>query len=69
MTGDDLIRRLRRLARERGQTLEIASGRGDHVKVYLAGRMAVLPGRRGDIKTGTMLSILKQLGITRADLE
>ncbi|MGK2287277.1 type II toxin-antitoxin system HicA family toxin [Pedomonas sp. V897] len=69
MNGDELLRRLRQAANRKGQTFQTKPGKGDHVKVYIGSRMAPIPGRKEEIKTGTLLSILRMLGLTKQDLE
>jgi hypothetical protein len=69
MTGKELIRKLRKAAhRARVEFyVEADRGKGDHQTIYWAGRLAVLPGL-GEIKTGTLHGILKDLGIRLDDL-
>jgi len=43
-------------------------GRGGHVMVMLNGRRAFVPTGSGEIKRGTLLGILKQLGLRLDDL-
>ena len=38
-------------------------GKGGHLKVYLNGRHSVLPMHSGDLKTGLLEAIKKQLGL------
>jgi predicted RNA binding protein YcfA (HicA-like mRNA interferase family) len=64
----ELLRRLRRLAARRGWAFEIKEG-GSHTKLRLNGKVAPLPRHAADLPTGTYRAILKQLGITAADLE
>lgn len=69
MNGDELIRKLRALANDRKVDFSTKPGKGDHVKVYLDGKMAPLPGRKEEIKTGTLSGILRMLTLTRDDLK
>jgi predicted RNA binding protein YcfA (HicA-like mRNA interferase family) len=64
----DLIRRLRRLATKRGWDFDVVQG-ARHMKVRLNQRFAPVPRHTADLPGGTMRSILKQLGVTSADLE
>ena len=64
----DLIRRLRRLATKRGWNVVVQEG-GSHTKVTLNGRQTTVPRHPADLGTGLFHAILKQLGLTRADLE
>ena len=64
----DLLRRLRRLAAQRGWRIEIMEG-GAHTKVRLNGRGTVVPRHAKDLKSGTFRAILRQLGLSECDLE
>jgi predicted RNA binding protein YcfA (HicA-like mRNA interferase family) len=59
---------LRRLANRRGWEIEISEGKG-HTKLRLRGRDTTIPRHSTDIKIGTLHAILRQLGITREDLD
>lgn len=69
MKAQELLRALRRLATRRGWDMREAPGRGSHVKVWLNGRFTPIANHPGDIPAGTFRSILRDLGLTRADLE
>jgi hypothetical protein len=69
VNGDELLRVLRRLAREQGVSLEVSAGRGDHVKVRFGTRRTVLPGRKQEIRTGTLGAIARQLDLPPGDLK
>lgn len=68
MKPADLLRRLNRLAARRGLLFETREG-GNHTVVRLGERRTVVGRHPADLKTGTLRGILKQLGITPADLE
>ncbi|WP_374693383.1 type II toxin-antitoxin system HicA family toxin [Acidithiobacillus sp. AMEEHan] len=46
---------------KRGATFQ--PGKGAHLKVYLNGRQSVLPMHAGELKTGLVEAIKKQLGL------
>ena len=69
MRADDLIRRLRRLAKDRGWGFRRREGRGSHLIVILDGRQTVVPMHRGDMPLGTYRAILKALGLKPDDVE
>jgi mRNA interferase HicA len=48
--------------------IEVAEG-GGHSKVWFNGRRSTVPRHAADLKTGTFRAILKQRGLTAADLE
>ena len=68
MKPAELLRRLRRLAAERGLDFEMSEGK-NHTKVTLAGRRSVVGRHSSDLKTGTLYGILKQLGLKPEDME
>ena len=69
MGAEDLLGRLRRLARSRGWAMEEKPGKGSHWKVWLNGRRTVIPLHRGDLAPGTFRQVKKDLGLTDPDLE
>jgi mRNA interferase HicA len=68
MKPAELLRRLRRLATERGLDFEMSEGK-NHTKVTLAGRRSVVGRHSADLKTGTLHGILKKLGLKPEDME
>jgi mRNA interferase HicA len=72
MTRDELIRRLRRLARKRGVVFEVvhARGKGGHWTVQFASRRQPVPqAKGGDLPRGTLRGILRRFGLSQSDLE
>ena len=65
MTADELLRNLRRLD---GVTVIPSRGKGGHVQVKRGGRVSYLPTGSGELKTGTLHGILRQLGLSLRDL-
>jgi mRNA interferase HicA len=45
------------------QGARFAPGKGSHLRVFLKGRQSVLPMHSGELKTGTVEAIKKQLGL------
>lgn len=70
MTGNEFLRRLGVLARERGISLQIISrrGKGSHVILRFGERKTVLKDRKKEIGPGLLHSMCRQLGIDRNDL-
>lgn len=64
----DFVRRLRRIATKRGWAFAENEGRG-HTKITRNDRRTVIPRHAADLKTGTLNAILKQLELTRRDIE
>ena len=69
MRADDLLSRLRRIAKERGEELREREGRGAHVVVRLSGLQTSISMHRGDMPQGTYQGILKALGLKPKDVE
>ena len=72
MTRDDLIRRLRRLARKRGVAFDIdrEHGKGGHWMIrYGEVTQPVPQGGGKDLKRGLLHGILRNLGLKLRDLE
>lgn len=69
MRAADLLAKLRRRANRLGLVHEESSGKGSHVKVRHGGARSVVPLHGGDLPTGTLHAILRQLGVGRSDLE
>lgn len=68
MKPAQLLRRLKRLAKQRDLLIEVTEG-ANHTKVVLAGQRTIIGRHAADLKTGTLHGILKQLGLSLADLE
>jgi mRNA interferase HicA len=68
VTRDQLIRRLRKLARKQGIEFRVdfAHGKGSHAALYFGSRVTICPD--GELKSGTLSAVLKDLGIDRARL-
>lgn len=69
VNGPSLLRAIRRLANRRDWKLLERPGKGSHLVVALNDRRSVIPQHRADLPSGTFRAILKQLGLTPADLE
>jgi len=71
MTGAEFIRRVRRIGRERGLAVEFDErrGKGSHGTLYFADRATVVKDRKKELGAGLLNDMLKQLGLTRADLK
>jgi predicted RNA binding protein YcfA (HicA-like mRNA interferase family) len=48
--------------------MDISEGK-KHTKIKLGGRRSLVGRHPGDLKTGTVQGILKQLGVTAKDIE
>ena len=71
MTGNELLRKLRRLARRRGVQFEFdaAGGKGGHGLILFDHRRTTLrTSRRKEIPTGAPRGMLSDLGLAPKDL-
>jgi mRNA interferase HicA len=70
MTGNELLRRLRKLGRERGVAVRYIEerGKGSHGTLCFGDRAAILKDRRAEIGRGLLHAMLRQLGLTERDL-
>ena len=71
MTGNEFVRRMRRLGRERGVAVrfERRPGKGSHGRLYFGERFATVKDRRKEIGAGLLAAMLRQLGLNREDIE
>ncbi len=68
MDDKDLRKRLRKLAKAQDLRYEeTRQGKGSHTRIYFGGYFTTV--RHGEIGTGLLSSMCKQLGITRKDLD
>ena len=70
MTGNELLRRLRRLGSRRGVVVyfDEERGKGSHGTLYFGERFTVLKDRRAEIRPGLLHAMLRQLGLSERDL-
>lgn len=70
MTGNEFIRRVRRLGRRRGLKVAFVPerGKGSHGTLYCGERLTIVRNPKDELKTGTFHAMLAQLGLTLADL-
>jgi predicted RNA binding protein YcfA (HicA-like mRNA interferase family) len=64
MTANELLRKLRRL----GATVVPGRGKGGHVRIEHDGQVSHIPTGSGELKTGLVHGVLRQLGLTMRDL-
>jgi mRNA interferase HicA len=70
VNGDELVRKLRRLARARELRFEYEPrrGKGSHGLLQFGDKLTTINGSKQEIGQGLLLSILKQLDIKKSDL-
>ncbi|GEM_PF-1124010 len=65
MNSAELIRKLRRLG---DVEFDRSRGKGGHIEIRRGDRVSHIPTGSGEIKTGLLHGILRQLGLTIRDL-
>lgn len=70
MNGAELLRKLKRYAKENGLVLrfEERHGKGSHGMLFLGSRRTVLKDRKKEIAPGLLAAMLADLGLTKEDL-
>ena len=70
MTGDEFIRQVRKVGRERNVTVrfEPRRGKGSHGRLYFGDRFTTVKDRRKEIGQGLLSAMLNQLGLSSADI-
>ena len=65
MKGSEFIRKVKKLAKERGieAYVDQKRGKGSHVTLYFGDRFTIVRNPKDELKTGTFKAMLKQLGI------
>ena len=71
MTSDEFVRRVRRLGRERGVAVRFESrkGKGSHGRLHYGDRFTTVKDRRKEIGQGLLAAMIRQLGLSREDLQ
>lgn len=70
MKGSELLRKIKKLGKEKGIKVELVQrrGKGSHSTLIFGNRFTIITNLKDELKTGTYLSMLKQLGINEHDL-
>jgi len=71
MNGNELLKKLKKLARERDEQLKIlkARGKGSHRTLHYGKRRTILKDPKKEIGTGLLKSMLEDLGLNKNDIE
>lgn len=70
MTGNEFIRKVRTLGKQRGLVvkLDASRGKGSHQTLYYGESFTVVRNPKDELKTGTLHAMCAQLGIRTSDL-
>ena len=71
MNGNELLKRLKRTARERPLQLQLVRerGKGSHGTLYLGDRFTIMKDRKKEIGPGLLKKMLTDLGLDKTDIE
>ena len=71
MKGSEFLRRIQKLAWNRGITVQFVPrrGKGSHGTLFVGARFTVVRNLKDELKKGTLHGMLKQLGLSIEDLE
>jgi mRNA interferase HicA len=70
MTGNECIRKIRRLGRRCGVKVAFVSerGKGSHGTLYNGEKLTIVRNPKDELKTGTLHAMLTQLDLTLREL-
>ena len=70
MTGNEFIRKIRRLGRQHGIKVAFVPerGKGSHGTLYYGEKLTIVRNPKDELKTGTLHAMLAQLGLTLREL-
>ncbi len=70
MTGNEFIRRVRRLGRKNSVRVAFVPrrGKGSHGTLFYGARFTIVRNPKNELKTGTLHAMLDQLGVTLDEL-
>ena len=70
MTGNEFIRKIRRLGRKRGVKVAFVPerGKGSHGTLYYGEKLTIVRNPKDELKTGTLCAMLTHLGLTLREL-
>jgi len=71
MNGNERLKKLRKIARERNLRLEFVRerGKGSHGTLYLGDRHTIMKDRKKEIGPGLLSKMLANLGLDKSDIE
>jgi predicted RNA binding protein YcfA (HicA-like mRNA interferase family) len=71
MTGNEFLRKLKKLGKDQGQSVEyiVHRGKGSHGTVYYGNRFCIIKDLKKEIGPGLLLAMCKQLNIEVRNLD
>lgn len=70
MTGNEFIRKVKKLGKERGVTVQFMTrrGKGSHGTLFYGAQFTIVRNPKDELKTGTFHTMLTQLGLKSEEL-
>jgi mRNA interferase HicA len=70
MTGNEFIRKVKKVGRARGVAVQFMArrGKGSHGTLFYGSRFTIVRNPKDELKTGTFHAMLVQLGLSDEDL-
>jgi mRNA interferase HicA len=70
MTGNEFIRKVKKLGKEKSVTVQFVArrGKGSHGTLFYGSRFTIVRNPKDELKTGTFHAMLTQLGLSHEDL-
>ncbi len=71
MRGNEFIKQIKKLGKQRGVEVRVDSkrGKGSHVTLYFGSRFTIVRNPKDELKKGTLNAMLSQLNISQNDLK
>ena len=65
MTGNEFIRKVKKLGKERGVAVQFVArrGKGSHGTLFYGMQFTIVPNPKNELKAGTLHAMLTQLGL------
>lgn len=70
MTGNEFIRKIKKLGQENGVSVQFMArrGKGSHGTLLYGSRFTIVRNPKAELKQGTLHAMLDQLGLTIAEI-
>ena len=71
MNGNELLKRLKKIAKQRRLHLQLVRerGKGSHGTLYLGDRYTIMKDRKKEIGPGLLKKMLTDLGLDKSDID
>jgi mRNA interferase HicA len=71
MTGNEFVKKVKNVGDKEGVIVNLVRkrGKGSHSTLYYGEKRTIVPNLKSELKSGTLDSMLKQLGLTIDDLQ